>query len=239
MSIGSSVNASSSYSENTQMTATTFQLVEENTKIDQPYSFEFLEHDYIGLPQVYSHKLFLGGFIAHKFPFKSNGSFLEIGTGTGVYAIHAALKGAEKVVATDINPESIKNAKINAIYHGVEHLVDVRAGSIFTSIHTHEKFDIIFWNIPIGHTETRELSVLQQAVFDPDYKLMKDYLCKGSEFLSTGGMLLMAYSKDIGDLYVMKSIAHNCGLVSKVLYEEKEPGRPSIELYSFLHDQAA
>lgn len=236
LSIGFEGYASSKYAENKDLSSKTFELVEENYLVTEPYNFQFLSYNYIGLPGVYSHKIFLGGFLAKRFPFRTKGSFLEIGTGTGVYAIHAALNGADRVVATDINLEAVKNSKINAIYHGVEQVVDIRTGSIFEPISKNEKFDVIYWNIPIGHTEKKDLSILQQAVFDPNYELMKTFLCNAYGYLEPKGELLMTYSKDIGDLDVMQSITQDCGLSIKTLYEEKMDQRPSIELYSFFKD---
>ncbi len=52
---------------------------------------------------------------------------LDMGTGTGVLAIMAAKLGAEKVVAVDIDENSVKNARENAEANGVT--IDVRLGS--------------------------------------------------------------------------------------------------------------
>lgn len=54
-------------------------------------------------------------------------TILDMGTGTGVLAIMAAKLGAEKVVAVDIDENSVKNARENAEANGVT--IDVRLGS--------------------------------------------------------------------------------------------------------------
>lgn len=51
---------------------------------------------------------------------------LDHGTGTGVLAIFAKRRGAEKVVAIDIDEKSVANAKENAILNKVD--IDVRLG---------------------------------------------------------------------------------------------------------------
>lgn len=54
-------------------------------------------------------------------------SVLDMGTGTGVLAIMAAKLGAEKVVAVDIDENSVKNARENAEANDVT--IDVRLGA--------------------------------------------------------------------------------------------------------------
>lgn len=49
----------------------------------------------------------------------SNTSVLDLGCGTGILAILAALKGATTVVAIDNDPEAVQNAKDNAIINAV------------------------------------------------------------------------------------------------------------------------
>jgi ribosomal protein L11 methyltransferase len=57
-------------------------------------------------------------------------SVLDVGTGTGVLAIAAALSGARFVVATDIDEWSIANATENTGLNGVEAVVSVVRGSV-------------------------------------------------------------------------------------------------------------
>lgn len=54
-------------------------------------------------------------------------TILDMGTGTGVLAIMAAKLGAEKVVAVDIDENSVKNARENAEANDVT--IDVRLGA--------------------------------------------------------------------------------------------------------------
>ncbi len=56
------------------------------------------------------------------------GRVLDLGTGTGILAMAAALLGAEKVLAVDINPLCVKTAKENIRLNGLEHVVEVLEG---------------------------------------------------------------------------------------------------------------
>ncbi len=53
---------------------------------------------------------------------------IDLGTGSGVLAIAAALRGAKKVLAVDLNPLCVKTAKRNVILNSVEDTVDVVEG---------------------------------------------------------------------------------------------------------------
>ncbi|MFT6817213.1 MAG: polypeptide subunit release factor methylase [Myxococcota bacterium] len=79
---------------------------------------------------------------------------LDVGTGCGVAAVFAALRGAE-VVAVDLNPEAIRNARLNAQLHHVEHRVDVRQGDLFEPV-AGERFDVVAFDPPrhVGRPST-------------------------------------------------------------------------------------
>lgn len=53
---------------------------------------------------------------------------LDNGCGTGILGIAAALLGAEKVVATDIDDKAVRNTEENAALNGVEAKMDIRLG---------------------------------------------------------------------------------------------------------------
>lgn len=73
------------------------------------------------------------------------GRVLEIGTGSGVVAIHLAKQG-HKVVATDINPEAIANARENSRLNGVEDRVEVVRTDLMDGIKG--PFDTVVFNPP-------------------------------------------------------------------------------------------
>lgn len=53
---------------------------------------------------------------------------LDLGTGTGILAIGAALLGAKSIVAVDNNPLAVRTAARNVTLNGLEHTVTVREG---------------------------------------------------------------------------------------------------------------
>lgn len=71
----------------------------------------------------------------------------DIGTGTGIIAVIAALHGAGEVVATDISDEAIKNALVNVKENNVSEKVIVLKTNLLSDVQG--KFDIICANLPI------------------------------------------------------------------------------------------
>jgi ribosomal protein L11 methyltransferase len=60
----------------------------------------------------------------------SDARVLDVGTGSGILAIAAALMGASHIVAIDIDPLSIETTQANALINGVEPLINARVGSL-------------------------------------------------------------------------------------------------------------
>lgn len=79
---------------------------------------------------------------------------LDLGTGIGLLAIFAA-ESANRVIATDINPKAVENAKYNIERHGVEHIVSARQGDLFQPVEN-EMFDVIIANLPFPYTESEQ-----------------------------------------------------------------------------------
>ena len=72
---------------------------------------------------------------------------IDIGTGTGVIAIKAVMRGAKEAFATDISDVAIENAIANVKKNNVGDKVKVIKTSLLNGIEG--RFDFIFANIPI------------------------------------------------------------------------------------------
>ena len=70
---------------------------------------------------------------------------IDVGTGSGILAIAAALLGAGKVVAIDIDPDAVRVAEENVAHNRVDGIVTVREGDLLTQ--TDETCDICVANI--------------------------------------------------------------------------------------------
>lgn len=126
-------------------------------------------------------------------------SVLEIGTGTGIVAIHTALEGARKIVATDINPNAVANAKYNAMHLDIKNIVfqlvttteELGQPGPFTAIAPGERFDLIISNPP--WEDDTVINPAAYALYDTDFVLLDGFINEADDFLLPGGQMLLAY----------------------------------------------
>ena len=130
---------------------------------------------------------------------------LDMGTGTGVLALLAARLGAAKVVATDSNPNAVKNARLNAERLRLDEIVEVRdSGDLFDPVRG-EIFDVILFNAPWIQGEPQTL--YDTANYDPGYRVLDGFFVRASDHLSAEGKILLQYS-DVSRRKGEDSIAH-------------------------------
>jgi len=73
---------------------------------------------------------------------------LDLGAGSGVYAVGAAVLGASRVVAVDIHESALETARHNAELNGVLDRIVFCQGSMFEPISDDDKFSLILSNPP-------------------------------------------------------------------------------------------
>ena len=73
------------------------------------------------------------------------GSFLDVGTGSGILAICAAKLGARDITAVDIDPDAVQVARENVERNGLAGQIDVREGNLIDGLH--RSFDFAAANI--------------------------------------------------------------------------------------------
>ncbi|MEV7419306.1 50S ribosomal protein L11 methyltransferase [Streptomyces sp. NPDC089919] len=140
------------------------------------------------------------------------GSFLEIGCGTGVVAVTAAMLGCDRVVAADINPEAVRNTALNARRHQVEDRLRAVHSNVFDDLDPQERFDVVYWhsNFVLGPEDLTYESVHDQAYVDAGYRSHTRYLAGATDRLAPGGRALLHFS-DRGDIPRLHELAHRLG----------------------------
>ncbi len=145
---------------------------------------------------------------------------LDLGTGSGVLAVFAALKGAAKVVAVDWNEDAVENAKMNAEKHGVESVVEARVSNVFSAIGAAEMFDVIVANLPARNKPAPDL--VSAAQWDTGYQAHKTFFATAQNHLQAGGKIFMVTANypEIADLI---RLAEQVGLEVDLAAEKAMP----------------
>jgi release factor glutamine methyltransferase len=146
------------------------------------------------------------------------GSMLEIGCGTGMIAVTGALAGCERVVASDINPQAVANAALNAARHQVGDRVEAVHSDLFDGLDPAERFDLIFWSsnyvlAPAGHTYGSAHDI---AYVDAGYAAHRRFVAGAQDRLAPGGSALLHFSSR-GDLGALHALAADTGRVLRTL----------------------
>lgn len=123
-------------------------------------------------------------------------TILEIGTGSGLLPLCCLQAGAGHVVATDVNPAAVANAKYNAGLLGLGSRLDVRlvplddAGA-YAVIAEGEQFDLIISNPPWENQQPA--SIDEYALYDPGFALLHSLLSGMQRHLKDDGRAWLAY----------------------------------------------
>ena len=126
--------------------------------------------------------------IAKEIP-KNPGVVLDIGTGTGVFSIMAVKKGATKVIAIDIDENSLKNAEANVEFHKLKKVIEIRKSDLFNNIKENEKFDLMLANLPLADVNYK--TPLGHFLFDTNFKLHERLLKSASDYLNINGKIFI------------------------------------------------
>jgi SAM-dependent methyltransferase len=149
----------------------------------------------------------------------------DIGTGTGVYAVLAMQAGSKYVVATDIDPVAVLNAKFNAQHFGYADKIDVRlvtqeAPGAYAVLKDNERFDLIISNPPWGTTHPIDLA---SSLTDDSFMLIRSIMQDLSKHLNPHGSAYLP----IGNIYAIKLIEHLAAeqhLTMEILDEKTRQG---------------
>ena len=111
----------------------------------------------------------------------SGGQAFDIGTGTGVLAALLARRGVETIVATELNERALCCARENIARLGMDRQVTVQHADLFPS----GRAALIVCNPP--WLPGRPASLLEQAVYDPDSRMLRGFIAGLAAHLESGG----------------------------------------------------
>ncbi len=147
-----------------------------------------------------------------------SGTLLEIGSGTGVIGVSAALRHCRTVVAADINPHAVDNTALNAERHGVAHRVRSLLSDLFAGLDPEERFDTVVWssNYVLAPDDFQYRTVHERAYVDPGYAAHRRYLAEARNWTTEGGRVMLHFSSR-GDLDALNALAADTGCELRLL----------------------
>ncbi len=136
-------------------------------------------------------KSYLGSYLAQVLSDKKdlykNKTVLDLGCGCGLLGIICLLKGAKKVYFSDINPEAVKNSKLNTISLDLNNS-SFNRGNLFDGLSKKCKFDVIIFNSP---TISGLPSDMIEAAFIREDNLILEFYKHFPQYLKKGGFVIM------------------------------------------------
>ncbi len=162
---------------------------------------------YVILPQVFNPALFEAStFLArtlNSISLAPETSVLDLGTGSGLNAIVAAQR-SHCVTASDINPQAVRCARINALLNHVDERIAVVEGDLFAPI-GERRFDVIVFNPPFFRGQPRDL--LDRAWRSID--VLERFAAEVREHLALHGYSLVIYSSSADEAALRRAFEVN------------------------------
>jgi release factor glutamine methyltransferase len=125
-----------------------------------------------------------------------SGFVLDMGTGSGIQAVSAALKKeVNQVLAVDINPAALIAAEKRAITNNVVEKIDFRLSDLFSVVD--ECFDWIIFNTPYLSSEGGA-DEASWAGGESGGEVIQRFLREAKNHLLGNGSILMIYSSHSG-----------------------------------------
>ncbi|MFR9798207.1 methyltransferase domain-containing protein [Streptomyces sp. MS06] len=188
------------------------------TRPDRPREFRLLDRDWDLLDEVFAPLYSPSTRIGAEFlGLTGTGSaapapsLLEVGCGTGLIAVQAALRGCASVVAADINEHAVENTRMNARRHRVDDRVTALRSDLFAALAPDARFDQVFWssNYVLAPADYAYRSIHERAYVDAGYRTHRRYLSEVVHHLTDDGTALLHFS-DRGNLHALREIAGEC-----------------------------
>jgi methylase of polypeptide subunit release factors len=147
-------------------------------------------------------------------PLPSTTLAFDIGTGTGVLAAVLALRGMQKIIATDQDRRALRCAEENIARLGHAEKVDIVDADLFPP----GRASLIVCNPP--WVPARPSSPLEHAVYDPDSRILRGFLGGLAAHLEPDGegwLLLSDLAEHLGlrTRAALLALIDNAGLVVK------------------------
>ncbi|MDP2924995.1 MAG: methyltransferase [Nanoarchaeota archaeon] len=115
---------------------------------------------------------------------------LDIGTGSGILAIKAAISRARSVDAVDILSEAVECARHNVKINNTNRKIRVFQSDLFCCVE--DEYDVILANLPILDEVEEDLRF--HSLIDPGFRYHQRFFNCAGDYLNPEGVILMAHA---------------------------------------------
>lgn len=183
---------------------------------------EPFEHNIAGIDLIVLPKVYPGG-IDSELTGKAIGNVfgktvLDLCSGTGIVAVIAAQRNAERVLAVDLNPEAVKNAKLNAEKFGLSQ-IEVREGSLFEPVGD-ERFDVIAINPP--YTGKKPTNKTEICFWDEENNTTRQFFKQYKLHLKPKGKTYLAWA-DFSSIELIEELAKYYDIKLELVQSKSTP----------------
>ncbi len=163
------------------------------------------------VPDVFSPHFFVvsSTFFVQHLVIPKGSKVLDMGTGSGFLALFASEK-AQKVIATDLNPNAVLNARINVKLNNLSKKIELRRGNLFRPIT--EQFDVILFNPPYFPLKPNTYTEAAWCC-GSNYLILRNFLTNAKKYLTSSGMIQISLSSLMNLEFIDKFIK-KCGFRS-------------------------
>lgn len=125
-----------------------------------------------------------------------NKVIIDMGCGTGIQGVTAALIGAKKVIFSDISPVAVRNTKANIKKFKIKSKSIVYKGDLFQKIK--KKADIIVFNHPFYTQKlSKKRTHIAKSIMADD-ALIHNFFVSAKKHLKRNGLIIMPYFLSAG-----------------------------------------
>lgn len=167
--------------------------------------------------------------LAESIPNLSDLTAIDIGTGSGILGIVAALEGASRVYIVDTNPAAIEAAVDNASRNGVaDRFVHLPIGDSIIPMPPETTVDVVISN-PAQLPLPKAAEAHSPYYAGPDgRRMIEDVITASAQKLGHGGRLLMVHNS-VTDFPKSLALMESVGLKPRVLGERSLELRPLFD----------
>jgi len=167
--------------------------------------------------------------LIEKMKIQQGDDVLDVGTGAGTIAVHAARKGAEHVVAIDRNPDAVRAAQING-----EHLVksgqmEALVSDVFDAINGN-RFDVITANLPWLDRPGKD--DVEAAQWDTNFESTQKFFAGLRDHLKPNGRAYYAQG-NYGAIDKSFDLMQSNGLSYRLVGRKRAFASPDLEYFVF------